>query len=166
MGEGQQALVSVETLYLETSILGHLTARPTTNSILTANIELTKEWWQSRRSAFEIYVSGAVLTEVSRGDAEIAALRLDFVRGFPLLPIDRPVEELAARFLLESNLPSKADIDALHIATATVHGVNYLLTWNCKHIANATIERKLRKISLDAGYELPIICTPYELLQE
>jgi predicted nucleic acid-binding protein len=138
MGEGQQALVSVETLYLETSILGHLTARPTTNSILTANIELTREWWRLRRSAFEIYVSVAVLTEVSRRDAEIAALRLDFVRGFPLLPIDRPVEELAARFLLESNLPSKADIDALHIATATVHGVNYLRFFRTHHVKSTS----------------------------
>ncbi|MEG3439253.1 type II toxin-antitoxin system VapC family toxin [Pannus brasiliensis CCIBt3594] len=166
IGKDRQALVRVETLYLETSILGYLTARSTPNPIVTANIEVTKEWWRSRRSAFEIYVSRAVLNEVSRGDAEMAALRLDFIRGFRLLGIDRSVEELAARFLLETNLPPKAEIDALHIATATVHRMNYLLTWNCKHIANATIGRKLRQISLDLGYELPIICTPYELLAE
>lgn len=153
-----------ETVYIETSILGYLTARSTKNLILAANIEVTKDWWESRRSDFTLYVSQAVLKEIAQGDAEIAAQRLEKIRGFPLLELNQAVRDLAAQFLTRSNLPPKADVDAIHIAAATVHGLDYLLTWNCKHIANAQIQGKLAEISLDFGYELPILCTPYELL--
>lgn len=78
--------------------------------------------------------------------------------------MNKPVLDLAKQFLAQSNLPEKANIDAIHIAVATVHSMNYLLTWNCKHIANAQIQRKLAEVSFALGYELPIICTPYELL--
>lgn len=153
-----------ETVYIETSIIGYLTARSTKNLILAANIEVTRDWWESRRSAFTLYISQAVLNEVGQGDAEIAAQRLEILDGFPLLELDRAVRDLAVQFLARSNLPPKADVDAIHIAVATVHGLDYLLTWNCKHIANAQIQRKLAQIGLDLGYQLPIICTPYELL--
>ena len=153
-----------ETLYIETSILGYLTARSTKNLILAANIEVTKDWWEYRRSAFTLYVSQAVLNEVAQGDTEIAVQRMELVRGVPLLELNQAVRDLASQFLTRSNLPPKADIDAIHIAAATVHGLDYLLTWNCKHIANAQIQGKLAEISFDCGYELPILCTPYELL--
>ncbi|MEG3937362.1 type II toxin-antitoxin system VapC family toxin [Microcoleus sp. S36b_A3] len=153
-----------ETLYIETSILGYLTARSTKNLILAANIEVTKDWWEYRRSAFTMYISQAVLNEVAQGDTEIAVQRMELLRGVPLLELNQAVRELAAQFLARSNLPPKADIDAIHIAAATVHGLDYLLTWNCKHIANAQIQGKLAEISFDFGYQLPILCTPYELL--
>lgn len=100
------------------------------------------------------------------GDTEIAAQRLEILRGFPLVELNQAVQDLAAQFLTRSNLPPKANVDAIHIAAATVHGLDYLLTWNCKHIANAQIQGKLAEISLDFGYELPILCTPYELLED
>ncbi len=153
-----------ETVYIETSILGYLTARSTRNLILAANIEVTREWWESRRSAFSLYISQVVLDEVAQGDSEIAAKRLESLNGLSLVELNQPVRSLAAQFLTRSNLPSKASDDAVHIAAATVHGLDYLLTWNCKHIANAQIQRKLAEISLDFGYQLPVICTPYELL--
>lgn len=153
-----------ETIYIETSILGYLTARSTKNSILAANIEVTQDWWETRRGAFTLYISQLVLDEVARGDTEIAVQRLEIVRDFPLVELDRSVRDLAAEFLKQSNLPPKAADDAIHIAAATVSGLDYLLTWNCKHIANAQIQRKLTQIVLDFGYQLPIICTPYELL--
>ncbi|MBN3945293.1 MAG: type II toxin-antitoxin system VapC family toxin [Nostoc sp. NMS7] len=153
-----------ETVYIETSILGYLTARSTRNLILAANIEVTKEWWESRRSSFTLYVSQVVLDEVTRGDTEIALKRLQILEVLPLVELNRAVKNLSAQFLARSNLPPKASDDAVHIAAATVHGLDYLLTWNCKHIANAQIQRKLAEISFDLGYELPIICTPYELL--
>ncbi|MEC4804411.1 MAG: type II toxin-antitoxin system VapC family toxin [Jaaginema sp. PMC 1079.18] len=152
-----------ETVYIETSILGYLTARYTKNLILAANIEVTREWWESRSSAFTLYVSQVVLDEAARGDTEIALKRLEIVNQLPLVDLNQSVLSLAAQFLSRSNLPSKASDDAVHIAAATVHGLDYLLTWNCKHIANAQIQRKLEEISLDYGYQLPIICTPYEL---
>lgn len=153
-----------EAVYIETSILGYLTARPTRNLILAANVEVTKEWWEFRRSSFTLYVSQVVLDEVARGDTEIALKRLQILNGLPLVELNQAVKNLSAQFLARSNLPPKASDDAVHIAAATVHGLDYLLTWNCKHIANAQIQRKLAAISLDFGYELPIICTPYELL--
>jgi len=153
-----------ETVYIETSILGYLTARSTKNLILAANIEVTKEWWEFRRSAFTLYISKVVLDEVARGDPEIAANRQEILDGVPLVELNQDVRSLAAQFLSRSNLPPKASDDAVHIAAATIHGLDYLLTWNCKHIANAQIQRKLEEISFDFGYQLPVICTPYELL--
>jgi predicted nucleic acid-binding protein len=152
-----------ETVYIETSILGYLTARSTKNLILAANIEVTKEWWEFRRSTFTLYISKVVLDEVARGDSKIAATRLEILNGVPLVELNQAVRSLAAQFP-RSNLPPKASDDAVHIAAATVHGLDYLLTWNCKHIANAQIQRKLEEISFDFGYQLPVICTPYELL--
>ena len=153
-----------ETVYIETSILGYLTARPSRDVVVAANIEITREWWDTRRSDFQLYSSQAVVKETSRGDAAIASQRLEIVRNLALLDLNQSVLDLAEQLLGRSNLPAKADVDAIHIAAATVHGMDYLLTWNCKHIANAQIQRKLAKISLDFGYELPILCTPYELL--
>lgn len=153
-----------ETVYIETSILGYLTARSTKDLILAANIEITRDWWESRRNAFILYTSEAVLDEVTQGDAEIAAQRLELLRDFPLLALNQSVQDLAAQFLARSSLPPKAKVDAIHIAAATIHGMDYLLTWNCKHIANAQIQGKLAEISLDFGYVLPILCTPNELM--
>ncbi|MBN3925304.1 type II toxin-antitoxin system VapC family toxin [Nostoc sp. NMS4] len=155
-----------ETVYIETSIVGYLTARPSNNLILMANLEATREWWDTRRDQFMLYISQVVLDEVARGDTEIATKRLEIVRDFPLLEISEAVQNLAGQFLAKSSLPPKAADDALHIAAATVYGLDYLLTWNCKHIANAQIQKKLAQISLDAGYELPTLCTPYELMGE
>ena len=101
---------------------------------------------------------------MARGDLEIATQRLEILRDLPLLDVNARVQSLATQFLSKSNLPPKASDDALHIAAATVYELDYLLTWNCKHIANAQIQKKLTQISLDAGYELPTICTPYELM--
>ncbi len=155
-----------ESVYIETSIVGYLTARTSNNLILMANMETTRQWWENHRSHFNLYISQVVLDEVARGDVEIAARRLEILRNFPLLDVSEAVQGLATQFLAKSNLPSKASDDALHIAAATVYGLSYLLTWNCKHIANAQIQKKLSQISNDAGYELPTICTPYELLGE
>ena len=144
-------------------VLGYLTARPSRNVILTANTEVTREWWDKRRRAFHLYTSQAVVKEISQGDSEMASRRLELVRDFRLLDLNQSVVNLAEQFLARSNLPPTADVDAIHIAVATVHGMDYLLTWNCKHIANAQIQVKLAEISLEFGYDLPILCTPYVL---
>jgi len=153
-----------ETVYIETSIIGYLTVRSSNNLILMANREMTIDWWEKRRSQFTLYISQVVLDEVAEGDAEIATKRLEILRDFPLLGLNLTVENLAKQFLTLSNLPPKAANDALHIALATVYGLDYLLTWNCKHIANAQIQKKLGQISRESGYSLPTICTPFELM--
>ena len=149
-----------ETVYIETSVVGYLTARPSNNLILMANLGITQEWWDTRRGQFTLYISQVVLDEVALGDSEMADKRLDILRDFPLLEVNEEVQSLAIQFLTKSNLPAKASDDALHIAVATFYGIDYLLTWNCKHIANAQIQKKLAQISIEAGYELPTICTP------
>ncbi|MFM6898589.1 MAG: type II toxin-antitoxin system VapC family toxin, partial [Microcystis panniformis] len=135
-----------ETVYIETSVIGYLTARSTKNLIIAANIEITREWWEFRRNDFILYTSEAVLEEVAKGDTAIASPRLDILRDFPLLALNDAAQDLAKQFLTRSNLPPKAKVDAIHIVAATVHGMDYLLTWNCKHIANAQIQGKLAEI--------------------
>ena len=154
----------IESLYLDTSIIGYLTIRPSTNLITASNSIITQSWWDTRRQNFTLYISEVVLEELARGDQEIATKRLDLINELPLLELNETVEELAQQFLTKSNLPPKASDDALHIALATIYKVDYLLTWNCKHIANAQIQKKLSQISIQSGYELPTICTPYELM--
>jgi predicted nucleic acid-binding protein len=151
----------IESLYLDTSVIGYLTIRPSTNLITASNSVITQNWWDTRRQNFTLYISEVVLEELARGDQEIATKRLELISELPLLAINEAVEELAQQFLIKSNLPPKASDDALHIALATVYKVDYLLTWNCKHIANAQIQKKLSQISIQSGYELPTICTPY-----
>lgn len=153
-----------KTVYIETSILGYLTARPTENLILAANIKITRDWWDEYGSSLILYVSEIVEDEASRGDPTIADRRHDLLQSLIFLDLTEEAIALAQDFLQQSNLPPKAANDALHIALATVYGLDYLLTWNCKHMANAQIQRKLSQISLERGYELPLICTPYEFI--
>ncbi|EAW37262.1 type II toxin-antitoxin system VapC family toxin [Lyngbya sp. PCC 8106] len=155
-----------ESVYIETSVVGYLTARPSNNLILMANSEITRRWWETRRSQFNLYISQIVLDEAAQGDAEMAIKRLDILQDISVLELTETVQDLGIQFLTRSNLPAKASDDAIHIAVATVQNIDYLLTWNCKHIANAQIQRKLSEICLDFGYKLPIICTPYELMGE
>ncbi len=153
-----------ETVYIETSILGYLTARPTNNLILAANTKLTQDWWETSRYEFTLYASELVQDEAAQGDGEIAAQRLSLLEPIAFLELTEAAIALAQVFLTESNLPAKAANDTLHMALATVYGLDYLLTWNCKHMANAQIQKKLAQISGQLGYELPVICTPYELM--
>ncbi len=154
-----------ETVYVETSIFGYLTARPTENLIVAANIKVTQDWWLNSRNSFLLYASQLVEDEATRGDAIIASQREGLLKPITFLALTEEAVELAQAFLQQSNLPAKAANDALHMALATVYGLDYLLTWNCKHMANAQLQKKLDSISWKLGYELPMICTPYELTQ-
>jgi predicted nucleic acid-binding protein len=149
--------------YVETTVVSYLTARPSRDLIVAAHQQITEEWWQVRRQEFDLYISQSVLNEVSAGDPDAASLRLQAVASLPLLDITAGVEELAARFLKHHLMPARAAEDALHVATATAHGMEYLLTWNCRHIANAEIRHGLTQVAAAEGYTLPVICTPEEL---
>ena len=151
-------------VYIETSILGHLTARPTDNLIVAANVKITQDWWNEYRRSFMLYASEIVEDEAGKGDPEMASQRLNLLQSLMLLELTEEAFELSQAFLSQSNLPQKAFNDALHMEVATVYNLDYLLTWNCKHMANAQIQRKLARISSDLGYVLPVICTPYELI--
>jgi len=115
---------------------------------------------------FDLYVSEAVIQEASAGDPAAAQRRLEAIHELPELPITDEARELAKELVDNTPLPEKARIDAVHIATATVNGMDYLLTWNCRHIANATLRNSMGEICQSAGYVMPIICTPLELIAE
>jgi len=153
-------------LYLETTIPSYLTSWPSRDLIIAGHQQITKEWWKKRKGAFALYVSQLVIDEAKAGDDEAARERLKAISGLPLLDITREVERLASRILASGVIPSKAATDAAHIAIATVHGMEFLMTWNCVHIANAGITKEVARICGQEGFECPVICTPEELLGE
>lgn len=153
-------------VYLETTIPSYLTAWRIPELVMAANQEVTRSWWDTARVRFDVFISILVLDEASSGDSEAAKRRLAIINEIPVLDISEQAEALAANLLAGAALPIKAKADALHIAIATVHGMDYLLTWNCKHIANAAMRLKIESICKACGYEPPIICTPLELMED
>lgn len=133
---------------------------------MAANQEVTREWWANRKDAFELFVSQTVVKEASAGDLDAAQRRLEFLKPFPRLDITEEVEVLAAKLIAEVPLPPKAQADALHIAVSAVNKMNYLLTWNCTHIANATLRCRIEAVCRTEGYEPPVVCTPQEMLEQ
>src|SRR5947209_8696857 len=153
-------------VYLETTIPSYLTAWPSRDLVRAAHQQITREWWQQRRDKFELFIAQVVVRECQAGDPDAAAQRLEVLRDLPLLEQTEEVTALAQALLEQVPLPERAAVDALHIAVATVHGMNYLLTWNCTHIANAALRGQIESVCRAAGYEPPAICTPEELLSE
>ena len=153
------------TVYIETSIISYLAARPSNDVRAAACQNITAEWWDERRQAFDLYVSEFVVAEASRGNEEAAARRLAALDGLAELEVSESVKLLAEALIREGSIPAKAELDAFHVAVAAVNGVNYLLTWNCAHIANAVMRPKIESVCRSAGYEPPVICTPSELLE-
>ena len=153
-------------VYLETTIPSYLTAWRSPELVMAANQEATRSWWDMARVRFDVFISILVLDQASSGDSEAAKRRLAIIHEIPVLDISEQAEALAAKLLAGAALPIKAKADALHIAIATVHGMDYLLTWNCKHIANAAMRLKIESICKLCGYEPPIICTPLELMED
>jgi len=151
------------TAYLETSVLSYLAARPSRDVIVLAQQQLTADWWENQKDNYNLYVSTVVVEEASSGDTEAARKRVSLLTGVTVLAVDDESIKLAARLVEQKAIPPKAVQDALHIAVACIHRVEYLLTWNYKHIANATMRESINQICRAAGYEPPVICTPVEL---
>lgn len=152
-------------VYLETTVISYLAALPSRDLVNAARQEIAWEWWNGRRHDFELYASQVVVKEASAGNAEAAQRRLSLLEEIPLLDVTQGAEQLAAELLARGPLPSKAVDDALHLAVATVHGIDFLLTWNCRHLANAELIGALGALVLDQGFQPPFICTPDELME-
>ena len=150
-------------VYLETTIISYLAAKPSRDIVIAAHQELTNEWWENRRRRFELFVSQLVIQEARAGDKDAAQRRLGILDSISLLELNEKVISLA-RILMDEVIPPKAVEDALHIAVAVIHGMDYLLTWNCKHIANAEKEHAIAAVCRSNNFEPPIICTPEELM--
>src|SRR5436309_1658461 len=153
-------------VYLETTIPSYLTAWSSRDLVRAAHQQITREWWDQRREQFDLFISQVVLRESAAGDPSAASERLKAIRDLPLLEQTDQATALAQALLLEVPLPKRAAVDALHIAIATVHGMDYLLTWNCTHIANAALRDQIDSVCRASGYEPPAICTPEELLSQ
>ena len=153
-------------VYLETTIVSYLTARPSRDLILAAHQEVTRQWWERRRLEFDLYVSQFVLNEAAGGDPLAAEKRLALLKNLRQLPVTDEVIELGRALIADGMLPPKAGLDALHVAVASVHEIDVLLTWNCRHLANAELLRELARYLGGKDYEIPVITTPEELMGE
>ncbi len=156
----------MKTVYIETSIISYLRSRPSAHVVTVARQVLTRRWWDHERGNYQLLTSQYVLDEVARGNEELAAERLAELSGIPLLDLPAEIPELADRLLGSAVLPANARLDALHISASAFHCLNYLLTWNCSHIANARLLPRLRAALQNLGYTLPAVCTPEEMLDD
>ena len=152
------------TVYLETTVLSYLTAQDARDEIIAAHQRVTRTWWESQRQQYRVVASAVVVREASAGDPEMAAKRLALIADCDLLQITDDVEVLAALLLTRGLIPATVPNDALHIAVATVGGVEYLLTWNLRHLAGAIARRRIEHELRRLGHEPPTICTPEELM--
>ena len=150
---------------METTIVSYLAARRSRNLIVRAHQEVTRRWWR-QRAAFDVFASPLVAEEAGRGDVVARMRRQRLLRDLSLLEITDDTRAVARRLLARGPLPAHAEGDALHIAVAAVHGMEYLVTWNCRHIANAWMRPEIEETIRELGYEPPVLCTPEELLEE
>jgi predicted nucleic acid-binding protein len=153
-------------VYLETSLISYLAARPNRDIVIAGHQQVTRDWWQNRRLSFDLYISELVLREARGGDPEAAQERQSLLNDIDLLEVTPGALQLAEDLISGAALPQKAAADALHIAIAVANGIDYLMTWNCKHIANATMRAKIERVCRSSGYEPSIICTPEELMED
>ena len=153
-----------DAVFIETTIPSYYVARASRNVVQLARQELTREWWDLHRAVYDLYTSEVVLEEAVDGDADMARQRLELLAGIPLLDISAEVADLADELIQGAILPLVAARDAIHISSAAVHRMQFLLTWNCKHIANPHIRERIRTCFSRHGIDLPVICTPEEFI--
>ena len=154
------------TLYVETSIVSYLRQRPSSQVVMAARQLLTHQWWDEERGNYELVTSEYVVDEASAGDPVLAAERLQLLDGIPVLQLDSGIGVIAKQIMSRAILPPNASIDALHIAIVAHHRINYLLTWNCRHIANARILPRIHDVLTGLGIPIPVICTPEEMVDD
>ena len=153
------------TAYIETSVVSYLTARPSRDVVIAAYQQITREWWRIAPDRFDLVVSALVLSEAGAGDANAAKARMDALEGVTLLEATPDAERLAQHLIDLAAVPRQAADDAAHIAIAVTNGIDFLVTWNFRHIANAAMRMRIERACRQAGFEPPVICTPNELLE-
>jgi predicted nucleic acid-binding protein len=151
-------------VYVETSVLSYLAARPSRNAITAARQLITQRWWETEREKYVLVISELVEAECGRGDPELIKRRQALLGVVSLFPVNEKILELARRLIGPGAVPEKAGPDAVHIAAAAIEQCEYLLTWNFRHIANVRIRREVERILAKHGYHQTTICTPEELV--
>lgn len=154
-----------ESIYLETTIVSYYTSKPSRDIIVLAHQEITRQWWLKVIGRYNIFISEVVIEEASSGDPEAIKRRLEELKDFPHLELNDKVEKMAQVYMERLEIPEKSLRDAAHLAVASVHNIDYLVTWNCTHLANGEVIKKLMKINESLGIHTPIICTPEELME-
>lgn len=153
-------------IYLETTVISYFTARPSRDVVIAGRQEITRELWPRLFQEFDIYISALVLQEAAQGDTQAAQKRLEAIQDIPMLDITPSTQTLTQQLLAQHGIPQEYPEDALHIAVATMNGMDFLLTWNFSHINNALTRTRIRRIIEQAGYQCPEICSLEELGEE
>ena len=152
-------------LYVETTIPSYMIGEISPVIATAAHQMATRRWWHERRNGYRLFVSSAVDGEIARGDAALARQRLELLTGVPRLPVTDDVERLAETIFAHLELPDSARVDSLHLAASSHHRLDYLLTWNLRHIASGRVRLALAQLHEATGIHVPVICTPEELLE-
>jgi len=155
--------VMVESVYVESPVISYLVARTSRDVVITARQTITGKWWTERRAEFDLYISALVLQELGRGDSEAAKRRLKAVGEIPLLATSPESQSLAEELVAQGAIPANSEEDALHIGLAAAAGIDFLLTWNFKHIYNAHTKVAITSVVESHGFVCPILCSPEEL---
>lgn len=159
-------IIMKESMYLETTVVSYYTSKPSRDIITIAHQKITRQWWPMAMKRFNVFISEVVIEEARLGDREAAKRRLEELKNFPHLELNNKVEKMAQVYMERLEVPEKSFRDAAHLAVAAVHNIDYLVTWNCAHIANGEVIKKLMKINKSFDMYTPIICTPEELMEE
>jgi hypothetical protein len=154
------------TLYIETSVPSYVTGRDSTNVITLGRQLITRKWWSEALPAFDARISELVLQEAAEGDPVAAQRRLELLGGFSVLDVTAEASYLSKHYLKGLVLPDKAEPDALHLAIAVLNGMDYIATWNIRHLAHGRIRKELQRLNDELGFVTPTICTPEELTDE
>ncbi len=153
----------MEKVYVESSVISYITARPSRDLVVSARQAITIEWWEQKRKKYDVYISELVIEEIASGDKVAAQKRLDVVKAIPNLEITETAKELASLLISSGAVPDNSPEDALHIGLAAAQGMEYLLTWNFKHINNATKRSDITQLIESQGFLSPVLCSPEEL---
>ena len=153
------------TVYVETTVIGYLTSWPRSDPTVAGHQNTTREWWRTAADRFHLVASQLVVQECAAGDQHASQDRMEELTNLPLVATTPEAEHLAESLIAGNAVPESQPEDALHIALAAAHGIEYLVTWNFRHIANAAVRLSIERICRSVGYEPPLICTPEELME-
>lgn len=152
-------------VYIETTIPSYITSKINRDLVIAAQQQLTREWWETARFDYQLYISEAVIAECGQGDEELSKRRLEVIKGIKILNLTDEVVNLANVYYKLLSIPEKSRVDSLHLAIAVIHEIDYLLTWNCKHMAHGEVKTKIHYHNKQKNLFEPVILTPYELMR-
>lgn len=154
-----------QTVYIETSVISYLTSKPSNDLVVSAHQKVTYDWWHKTKSKFNCFISQFVIDEISKGDKNASLKRIKSISDLPSLDYNPLIEDLASVYIQLLNIPAKSKLDAYHLSTAVLFEIDYLLSWNCKHISNAVVSNKINEYNYKNSLFMPILCTPLSLME-